>query len=111
MLDRERPWAGRRRQRCLTSCCHEDTQSVLRRPFESAQLTPIGVYQPVFIAAEITHNRFRIAGGTPGQKISWLVTGIRRDVWADRHRIEVEENKKPEHAGKFLHPAEAGQPP
>src|SRR6516225_6799217 len=39
MLDRERPWAGRRRQRCLTSCCHEDTQSVLRRPFESAQYT------------------------------------------------------------------------
>src|SRR4051812_41384101 len=37
MPDRERHWAGERRRRRLTRCCYERTQSMLRRPFESAQ--------------------------------------------------------------------------
>ena len=39
MPDRESPWDGKLRQRRLTSCCHENTPSVLRRPFEFAQYT------------------------------------------------------------------------
>jgi hypothetical protein len=33
---RERRWAGKRLQRRLTSGCRRSTESVLRRPFESA---------------------------------------------------------------------------
>lgn len=43
------------------------------------QLTGIGGYAPVYIAAEIHGNQFKIAGGKPGLKVSWQVTGIRQD--------------------------------
>jgi hypothetical protein len=72
------------------------------------QLTPIGSYAPVYIAKEIANNRFQIAGGKPGQHISWLVTGIRSDVWAKKNPISVEEDKDSADRGKFLHPLEAG---
>jgi hypothetical protein len=74
------------------------------------QLTPIGSYSPVYVAQEIVNNQFQIAGGNPGQRISWLVTGIRRDVWAERNPIAVEEHKDAVDRGKFLHPHEAGHP-
>ena len=41
MPGRESPWDGKLRQRRLTSCCHENTPSVLRRPFEFAQYVSI----------------------------------------------------------------------
>ena len=52
-------------------------------------------------------NRFQIAGGAPGQKISWQVTGIRQDAYANAHRIVVEENKPAEEVGHYLHPGRA----
>jgi hypothetical protein len=74
------------------------------------QLTCIGGFAQVYVADEVASNRFRIAGGTPGLKVSWQVTGIRHDPYADAHRIQVEEMKKPEQRGKYLHPEEYGQP-
>jgi hypothetical protein len=74
------------------------------------QLTPIGSYAPAYVAQEIVNNRFQIAGGKPGQRISWLVTGIRRDVWAAMNPMAVEEDKDHGDQGKFLHPLEAGHP-
>src|SRR5262249_22119601 len=41
------------------------------------QLTCIGGFAPVFVAQEINNNRFKIAGGKAGMKVSWQVTGIR----------------------------------
>jgi hypothetical protein len=41
------------------------------------QLTTVGGYAPVYVASEIKGNSFRIAGGTPGLKVSWAVTDIR----------------------------------
>ena len=41
------------------------------------QLTCIGGFAPVYVAEEITANRFSIAGGMPGMKVSWQVTGVR----------------------------------
>lgn len=43
------------------------------------QLTTIGGFAPVYIAQEISANRFKIAGGKAGMKVSWQVTGIRQD--------------------------------
>ena len=62
------------------------------------------------IGEEIANNSFRIAGGKAGMKVSWQVTGIRQDPWAEAHRIEVEPYKRPEHQGKYLHPELYGQP-
>ncbi|MBI4518824.1 MAG: hypothetical protein HY699_23770 [Deltaproteobacteria bacterium] len=74
------------------------------------QLTCIGGFAPVYIADEIHDNRFRIAGGTPGLKVSWQVTGIRQDDYAKAHPILVEEDKPAEEKGSYLTPIEHGQP-
>lgn len=75
------------------------------------QLTAIGAPGPnLYIAKEIQGNSFSIAGGTAGMKISWQVTGIRQDAWANAHRIPVEEDKPATERGTYLHPAEQGQP-
>jgi len=58
------------------------------------QLTAIGRPSPnLYVADEIRDNRFTIAGGTPGAKVSWMVSGIRHDAYANAHRIPVEELK------------------
>jgi len=86
-----------------------DWFEALNRDFRY-QLTPIGGWAPLYIAQEIADNRFQIAGGKPGMKVSWQVTGIRHDAWAEAHRIPVEEEKLPEERGTYLHPLEHGQP-
>jgi hypothetical protein len=75
------------------------------------QLTPIGASAPgLFISKEISENRFAIAGGSRGQKVSWQVTGVRQDPYALAHPIEVEVEKSPVERGKYLYPVEYGQP-
>lgn len=74
------------------------------------QLTAIGEPGPnLYIAEKISGNRFKIAGGTAGMEVSWMVTGIRRDPVAEELRAPVEEDKAPEHLGKYLHPQVYGQ--
>jgi collagen triple helix repeat protein len=73
------------------------------------QLTSIGRFMPVYIAREISGNRFKIAGGKPGAKISWQVTGIRHDAYANDHRIRVEEEKPAAERGSYLYPEGFGQ--
>jgi hypothetical protein len=68
------------------------------------QLTCIGEYAPVYISEEIDNSQFAIAGGLPGLKVSWQVTGIRQDPWAEKYRIPVEENKEEWAKGKYLNP-------
>ena len=77
--------------------------SALNKDFRY-QLTCIGGPAPVYIATEIENNRFQIAGGTPGLKVSWQVTGIRHDAYAEQHRIRVEEPKPEGERGTYLHP-------
>jgi hypothetical protein len=75
------------------------------------QLTPIGAPGPeLHVAGEISQGRFEIAGGKPGGKVSWQVTGIRQDPYANAHPIAVEEAKSPEQRGYYLHPEVYGQP-
>jgi hypothetical protein len=69
------------------------------------QLTAIGAPGPnLYIAEEINGNHFSIAGGKPGMKVSWQVTGIRQDAFANAHRIPVEEDKPANERGYYLHP-------
>jgi len=75
------------------------------------QLTSIGAPGPnLYIAAEIADNRFKIAGGEANSKVSWQVTGIRHDPYAEQNRIPVEEEKLADEQGTYLHPAVYGQP-
>ena len=59
---------------------------------------------------EISNNRFKIAGGNSGMKVSWQITGIRQDAFANAHRIKVEEVKSGDERGKYLYPEENGMP-
>ena len=64
----------------------------------------------MYIAEEIANNEFKIAGGKSGMKISWQVTGIRQDAWANAHRISVEMEKSERERGYYLHPELYGAP-
>jgi hypothetical protein len=69
------------------------------------QLTSIGAPGPnLYISKEISNNQFEISGGTPGMKVSWMVTGVRHDPFANKHRIPVEVEKDKEDKGKYLYP-------
>jgi len=75
------------------------------------QLTAIGAPGPnLYIAEEIRGNRFRIAGGTSGMKVSWQVTGVRQDRWAEANRVQIEVDKNPDEQGKYMHPEVYNQP-
>ncbi len=84
-----------------------DWFEVLNRDFRY-QLTCIGGFAPVYVAEKISGNRFRIAGGEAGLEVSWQVTGVRQDKFAEANRIPVEEDKPASQAGKYLHPGAFG---
>jgi len=74
------------------------------------QLTSIGAPGPnLYIANEVSANRFRISGGKPHARVSWQVTGIRHDAYANANRIQVEEEKPANQRGTYLHPELFGE--
>ncbi len=86
-----------------------DWFEALNRDFRY-QLTPIGKASPnLFILEEVSKHSFKIGGGQAWLKVSWMVTGIRQDTWANAHRIPVEEEKSKEEKGLSLHPAPGGE--
>jgi hypothetical protein len=74
------------------------------------QLTSIGGFAPIYVAQKVQNNAFKIAGGKPGMEVSWQVTGVRQDAWANAHRIPVEVDKPARERGYYLHPELYGQP-
>ncbi len=68
------------------------------------QLTVIGQFAQAIVKQEIENNRFTIKTNKPSVKVSWQVTGIRHDAYADAYRIPVEEEKPTQEQGHFLHP-------
>lgn len=62
------------------------------------------------VVREITGNVFTIRTSRPAARVSWQVTGIRCDAFANAHRIPVELDKPAAERGLFLYPAEAGRP-
>ena len=83
--------------------------SALNREFRY-QLTCIGGFAPVYVAEELANNQFKVGGGRAGMKISWQITGIRQDAWANAHRVQVEEVKNDRERGFYLHPELYSQP-
>jgi len=68
------------------------------------QLTVIGQFAQAIIAREIEGGRFTIQSDKPAVKVSWQVTGIRKDAYAEKNRILVEEDKPTTEKGTCLHP-------
>jgi hypothetical protein len=77
------------------------------------QLTVIGdgAWAQARVAQEVRNNRFVIETSLPGTRVSWQVTGIRKDPWAEAHRIPVEQDKPGAERGRYLHPELYGQSP
>jgi hypothetical protein len=87
-----------------------DWFEALNRDFRY-QLTALDAPGPnLHVADRISGNRFRIAGGEPGASVSWQVTGIRHDPYAEAHRIPVEEAKTGRERGRYRHPEVHGAP-
>jgi len=72
------------------------------------QLTVIGTFAQAIIKEKISGNKFIIQTDKPNVEVSWQVTGIRADQWANANRVmpEEEKNKK----GTYLHPELFGTP-
>jgi hypothetical protein len=80
-----------------------DWFQALNRDFRY-QLTTIGPFAQATIYEKIKNNRFVIKTSVPGTEVSWQVTGIRKDPYANKHRIPVEEMKTESERGLYLHP-------
>jgi hypothetical protein len=75
------------------------------------QLTPIGAPMPqLHVAREVADNLFQIAGGQPGARVSWQVTGVRNDPYVRAYGAPVEQEKPESERGRYLHPELYGQP-
>jgi len=62
------------------------------------------------IAKRIANNQFTIITDKPNISISWMVTGIRNDAYAQKHRIVDVVEKNENEKGKYLNPVEYGLP-
>ncbi len=74
------------------------------------QLTVIGQFAQAIVAEKIQNNHFAIRTDKPGVEVSWQVTGIRQDPYANAHRPAVEQDKPQDERGLYLHPELYGQP-
>jgi hypothetical protein len=73
------------------------------------QLTNVGGFAPVYVAEEVSGGHFKIAGGKPGGKVSWQVSGVRNDAWEKAHPMVVEADKGAAR-GQYLTPELYGAP-
>ncbi len=79
----------------------------------SYTLTPIGSPSVMYVVEEIDENGvFKVAGGTPGQKVSWYVYAERNDktLQVKPQYKEVVIEKDADKKGIYIDPAAYGQP-
>ena len=74
------------------------------------QLTVIGSFARAVVWREVSANRFTIRTDGARVKVSWLVAGIRHDLWANANRTQVVVPKTGADLGHYLFPALYGQP-
>ncbi|MBS0196792.1 MAG: hypothetical protein JSR77_08545 [Planctomycetes bacterium] len=93
-----------------------DWFDALNRDFRY-QLTVLDEVENDFIFAKVYRKigveaprQFIIRTSAPNIEVSWLVTGIRQDAFANQHRIPVEIDKAGHEKGKYLHPDAFGMP-
>lgn len=74
------------------------------------QLTVVGTFAQAIVKEKVKDNRFVIQTNQPNVEVSWQVTGIRHDKYANAHRVVPEVEKEAAYKGYYLHAAEWGQP-
>jgi hypothetical protein len=74
------------------------------------QLTVLEQFAQAIVSREIQENAFTIKTDKPHVKVSWQVTGVRQDAYANAHRLAVEADKPAQEQGMYLYPEEHGQP-
>lgn len=62
------------------------------------------------VVDRVRDNRFTIRTSEPRVEVSWQVTGIRQDAWANANRIPVEAPKAGAERGRYLYPEAWGLP-
>lgn len=80
-----------------------DYFSALNKDFRY-QLTVIGEFAQAIVYDEVKGNSFVIKTDKPNVKVSWQVTGIRKDPYAEKNRILPEVLKEGDDRGKYLMP-------
>ncbi|MCB0738274.1 MAG: hypothetical protein KDC92_12225, partial [Bacteroidetes bacterium] len=73
------------------------------------QLTVIGSFARAIVAEEVSDNQFAIKTDEPNVKVSWMVTGVRDDAYAQKNRVKPEVAKNEMERGKYLHPEVFGK--
>jgi hypothetical protein len=68
------------------------------------------VFVQVKVVKKVEENRFTIRTSMPRTEVSWQITGIRHDPFAEKRRPPVEEPKPEAWRGKYLNPEEWGVP-
>jgi hypothetical protein len=86
-----------------------DYFEALNRDFRY-QLTVIGQFAQAIVASKIANNQFIVHTDKPNVEVSWQVTGIRKDAWANAHRVNVEPIKPALYQGHYIHPELYGAP-
>ena len=66
------------------------------------QLTVIGTFAQAIVKEKISNNSFVIQTNQPNTEVSWSVTGVRADKYADENRVVAEQEK--ELKGTYIHP-------
>jgi len=67
------------------------------------QLTVIGEFAQAIIKEKIKNNTFKIKTDKPEIEVSWEVTGIRHDPYAENNPVIVEQEKPENEKGTLLH--------
>lgn len=74
------------------------------------QLTVMGQFAQAIVAEKINDDHFVIQTDKPSVEVSWQVTGIRKDPFANTNRIQVEIQKSSDQRGKYAYPEAYGLP-
>lgn len=66
------------------------------------QLTVIGSFAQAIVKEKVANNTFVIQTNQPNIEVSWQVTSVRNDKYANANRIEPVQDK--EYKGSYIHP-------
>lgn len=68
------------------------------------QLTAIGEFAQAIVSEEVKGDRFVIRTDRPRVTVSWQLTGVRNDAYAQAHPFVAEPEKRAEDRGRYVHP-------
>jgi hypothetical protein len=81
----------------------------LKRDFRH-QLTVVGQFAQAIVSEKVKGSRVTTQTDKPSVEVSWQVTGIRQDAWAEKNRIANTVDKVGAEKGTLLHPEAFGRP-